>query len=212
MKSVVGPRSSVVGQKLNGRRPTTADQRLFGDPMTRRIALLLLLTATFGCAQNLDYSKSAAAFPNVAAPYLPRHVPPANMSNSARTTQLLRDGKLYLSLNDAIALALENNLDLGIARFNLSIADTDLLRTKAGAQARGVATGLVQGTPGGGVGGIGASSAGGGAGGTAAGAGGAGSGASGQVLSTLGAGSQVDSFDPTLVSTMRIEHGTFPVA
>ena len=45
----------------------------------------------------------------------------------------MHDGKLYLSLNDAIALALENNLDIAIARYNLNIADTDMLRAKAGA-------------------------------------------------------------------------------
>ena len=54
------------------------------------------------------------------------------------STSLMHDGKLYLSLNDAIALALENNLDIAIARYNLNIADTDVLRAKAGAQILGV--------------------------------------------------------------------------
>ena len=57
---------------------------------------------------------------------------------------------------DAIALALENNLDIAIARYNLNIADTDVQRAKAGAQILGVNLGVVQNTPGGGVGGIGA--------------------------------------------------------
>src|SRR5579884_2169596 len=162
--------------------------------------------------EKLDYSKSAPAFPNLIAPYMPRHVPPPVMTNSQRTMDLVRDGKLYLSLDDAVALALENNLDLGIARYNLLIADTDLLRTKAGSSPRGVATGLVQGTAGGGVGGIGAGAAGGGAGGTNAGSGGAGAGAGGQVLSTLGAGSAVDSFDPVLNSQLNVEHSVFPLA
>ena len=90
-----------------------------------------------------------------------------------RLDSLMRDGKLYLSLRDAIDLALENNLDLVIARYNLPIAQMDILRTQAGGQVRGVNTGVVQGTPGGG---LGASGAGGGAGGTTGGAGGAGSG------------------------------------
>ena len=99
---------------------------------------------------------------------------------SHRLQQLIRDGKLYISLQDAIDLALENNLDLAIARYNLPIADTDILRTKAGGFFRGVNTGVVQGTPGGGVGGFGTGApSGGGAGGTAVGAGGAGAGASG---------------------------------
>jgi len=159
-----------------------------------------------------DYRKPAGYFPNLAAPYMPRHVPPANMTNTPRIDQLLKDGKLMLSLDDAIALALENNLDIGIARYNLSIADTDILRTKAGASFRGVASGLVQGTPGGGVGGIGAAAGGGGAGGTSAGAGGAGSGAGGIVSSTLGAGTQVDSFDPFVSGNMRIEHAASPLS
>ena len=71
----------------------------------------------------------------------------------------MRDGKLYLSLNDAIALALENNLDIAIARYNLNIADTDVLRAKAGASILGTPIGVVQNTPGGGVGGIGATRA-----------------------------------------------------
>ena len=44
----------------------------------------------------------------------------------------MHDGKLYLSLDDAIALALENNLDIAIARYNLNIADTDILRAQCG--------------------------------------------------------------------------------
>ena len=71
------------------------------------------------------------------------------------SNNIIRDGQLYLSLKDAIDLALENNLDLAIARYNLPIANTDILRTQAGGFFRGVNTGVVQGTPGGGVGGFG---------------------------------------------------------
>ena len=63
---------------------------------------------------------------------------------------------------------MENNLDIAIARYNLPIADTDVLRTKAGGIFRGVNTGVVQGTPGGGIGGLGSGAPGGGAGGTTA--------------------------------------------
>ena len=56
----------------------------------------------------------------------------------------MQNGKLMLSMNDAIALALENNLDIAISRYNLNIADTDVLRTKAGATLLGVNTGVVQ--------------------------------------------------------------------
>ena len=105
-----------------------------------------------------------------------------------------------LSLKDAIRLALENNLDIAIARYNLPIADMDILRTKAGGVFRGVNTGVVQGTPGGGVGGFGTGAPGAGAGGTTAGAGGAGAGASGLVQSTLGVGTAVPSYDPAIIA------------
>ena len=133
-------------------------------------------------------------------------VPPPSMANSARLSSLVRDGKIYLSLRDAIDLALENNLDMVIARYNLPIAQTDIQRTKAGGQVRGVNTGVVSGTPGGGGGGIGVSGSGAGAGGTTSGAGGAGAGASGIVSSTLGTGTTVSNYDPNLFVSANIDH------
>jgi outer membrane protein TolC len=152
--------------------------------------------------------------PNLAMPhsrnpldaYAPSTVAKPDLSNSKRLNQLIRDGRLYISLQDAIDLALENNLDLAIARYNLPIADTDILRTKAGGFFRGVNTGIVQGTPGGGVGGFGAGAPGAGAGGTTGGAGGAGAGAAGLVQSTLGIGTNVSSYDPLLTGTTSLEH------
>ena len=144
--------------------------------------------------------------------YTPDSVPEPALSNSPRLEQLVRDGKLYLSLKDAIDLALEDNLDLAIARYNLPIANTDILRTKAGGFFRGVNTGVVQGTPGGGVGGFGTGAPGAGAGGTTGGAGGAGAGASGLVQSTLGAGTAVQSYDPAILSSIGAQHQTTPLA
>src|ERR1700719_507125 len=132
-----------------------------------------------------DYSKPRSAFPNLLQPYMPRPLAEVNLSNSARIDSLLQDGKIYLSIDDAIALALENNLDLEIARYNLNIADADILRAKSGANILGINTGIVQNTPGGGVGGLGGT-VGSGTGGTTVAAGGAGSGTSGLVSSTLG--------------------------
>jgi outer membrane protein TolC len=144
--------------------------------------------------------------------YAPDTVPEPVLSNSPRLDRLIRDGKLYLSLKDAIELALEDNLDLAIARYNLPIANTDILRTEAGGFFRGVNTGVVQGTPGGGVGGFGTGAPGAGAGGTTGGAGGAGAGASGLVQSTLGTGTTVSSYDPLLNLNGGVEHLTSPEA
>ena len=63
-----------------------------------------------------------------------------------RLTDLVKDGKIYLSLSDAIALAIENNYDIAIARYDLDIADTDILRTKTGAAPLGVPTAIVSNT------------------------------------------------------------------
>ncbi len=139
-------------------------------------------------------------------------VPQPNLANSSRIDSLVKDGVLELSLKDAIALALENNLDIAIARYNIPIAAADVLRTQAGGSFRGVNTGVVQNTPGGGVGGFGSGSSGAGAGGTSGGAGGAGSGASGLVSSTLGAGTNVSSYDPAISGTFNIEHYAEPLS
>jgi outer membrane protein TolC len=157
---------------------------------------------------NFDMPKSH----NPLHAYSPESVPEPNLTNSPDLDQLVRDGKLYLSLKDAIQLALENNLDLAIARYNLPIANTDILRTQAGGFFRGVNTGVVQGTPGGGVGGFGTGAPGAGAGGTTGGAGGAGAGASGLVQSTLGTGTPVSSYDPAINLNGGVEHQTSPVA
>jgi outer membrane protein TolC len=153
---------------------------------------------------SVDYSKPRSQFPNVIAPYKPGYVPPPNLNNTDRIQQLMRDGKIMLSMNDAVALALENNLDLVLARYNLNIADTDVLRAEAGANILGVNTGIVQNTPGGGVGGL-SGTVGSGAGGTSVAAGGVGTGTNGLVSSTLGIGSPITSFDPVINSTLQMD-------
>ena len=153
----------------------------------------------------LTYSKPVSHFPNPVGPYTPRHLAEPNFANTARVDQLLHDGKLYLSLNDAIALALENNLDIAISRYNLNIADTDILRAKAGAGILGTPLGVVLNTPGAGIGGIGAQS-GAATGGTTLGAGGIGAGTNGLVSSTLGFGPNITSFDPILTGTLQEDH------
>ncbi|MGD0793141.1 MAG: TolC family protein [Terriglobales bacterium] len=151
-----------------------------------------------------EYAKPQSPFPNPLGPYTARHVAPPNLANTPRIDQFMHDGKLYISMNDAVALALENNLDIAIARYNLNIADTDIWRAKAGSSILGVNSGVVQNTPGGGVGGLG-SQVGSGPGGTSVAAGGAGAGAGGLVGSTLGSGPLITSFDPILTGTLQLD-------
>ena len=150
-----------------------------------------------------DYTQPKSHFKNPLAPYTAINVPLPKLTNSERLATLLRDGKIYLSLSDAVTLALENNFDIAIARINLDIADTDILRTKSGATLRGVSTGLVTGT----LGGTSPTVAGGGGpGGTATATGGGGTGASGLVLSSNGGGPLPYSFDPLLTGTLQYEN------
>jgi len=151
-----------------------------------------------------DYSKPRSQFPNLTAPYMPENIAPPNLRNTPRIDQLMHDGKLMLSINDAVALALENNLDIVLARYNLNIADTDILRAKSGANVLGVNTGIVQNTPGGGVGGL-SGTVGSGTGGTSVAAGGVGTGTNGLVSSTLGIGAPITSFDPVVTSTLQMD-------
>jgi outer membrane protein TolC len=174
--------------------------------------VLVAVTATASAQTNSPVRFDMPVSHNLLRAYSADHVAPPDLTNSPLLEQLIRDGKLYLSLKDAIRLALENNLDLAIARYNLPIANMDILRTRAGGSFRGVNAGVVQGTPGGGVGGFGTGAPGAGAGGTTGGAGGAGAGASGLVQSTLGAGTAVASYDPSITGSVGAEHQTTPLA
>jgi outer membrane protein len=151
-----------------------------------------------------DYAKPRPAFPEFWKSYEPQEVPQPNLANTPRIDSLMHDGKIYLSIDDAVALTLENNLDIYIARYNLNIADTDYLRAKAGASILGVNAGVVQNTPGGGVGGLGGT-VGSGTGGTTVAPSGVATGTNGLVTSTLGIGSTITSFDPVFSSTLQLD-------
>jgi outer membrane protein len=157
---------------------------------------------------NRDFSKPAGRLlGDWTKMYRPTTIPKANFANSVRLDNLLKDGKIYLSLSDAIALAIENNYDIAIARYDLDIADTDILRTRAGALPLGAPSGLVSGTLGGSVSIL---STGGGPGGTTVGSGGAGSGVSGLTLTTAGAGPLPEPLDPNVTGTIQFEHARQP--
>jgi outer membrane protein TolC len=156
-----------------------------------------------------DYTRAHGIFPNPIRLYTPTNYPAPRLGNTPRLDDLLRDGKIYLSLSDAVTLALENNYDIAIARINLDIADTDLLRAKSGSSLRGVSTGVVANTLGGSSSTI---TGGGGPGGTSSGSGGGGAGASGLVLSTNGGGPTPENMDPYLTSNLEYEAAVQPQA
>src|SRR5216684_715760 len=110
-------------------------------------ALLWLFAPGFASAQGPreavndrtpQIRPSDGFFSRLVTPYKAREVSPVNLQNSQRIFDLMRAGQLYLSLDDAIALALENNLDIELERFLPAIADTDLLRAHGGGLLRGM--------------------------------------------------------------------------
>src|SRR5690348_12377295 len=92
--------------------------------------------ASLGLAQH-DFSRGPRAFPDLFNPYRSIHVEGPVLTNSPRIEQFIHDGKLTLSLQDAIELALENSLDIAVQRYYPWTADTDILKTSAGSFGRG---------------------------------------------------------------------------
>jgi outer membrane protein len=131
----------------------------------------------------------------------------ADFANPVRLSDLVKNGKIYLSLSDALALAIQDNYDIAIARYDLDIADTDILRTHNGSTPLGAPSGLVTNTLGGSVSTL---TTGGGPGGTSVGSGGAGSGAEGLTLTTAGAGPAPENLEPTVGATVQFERAFQP--
>jgi outer membrane protein len=150
-----------------------------------------------------DFSKPRGYFPNLIAPYTPTTVQAPSFLNSARLDTLIKDGKLYLSLSDAVLLALQNNYDIAIQRLDLDIADTDLLRTKAGQLPQGTPTSLVTNTLGGGGSAV---TSGGGPGGSSV----AGTGVGGIAVSSSGAGPTPENLDPYVTGTIQLQRQKTP--
>jgi outer membrane protein TolC len=171
-------------------------------------ATIAFSSLTFGqtaplFAQNAQQQGFHVDFPHLHDPfktYTPVNVPKPDLNNSVRLDQCIHDGKLYLSVDDAIDLALENNLDIAVSRYDLPIANMDVLRTAAGQFTLGV-PGPVQNT----LGGASASSA-----VSSVNVSGAAGGNGGLVQTTEGLGIQVPSFDPLLQATVSTQHNTTP--
>jgi outer membrane protein len=100
----------------------------------------VLLTALTAFGQQSVSVDPSHWYSPVTHPYAPKNVPPVNLANTGRIESLLRDGKLYLSLQDAISLALENNIDIEVERYLFPLAQADLLRAQSGASTQGIPT------------------------------------------------------------------------
>ena len=150
------------------------------------------------------YEGSGGIFSGMKGRYLPRPSPPVDYANSARLDKLMRAGRIYLSLQDAIALALENNLDIEFARYGPRVADTDVQRASAGQLLRNLGGTNIRSGPRsatGALAGVSGVSAGGGTGGTS----------QGGILSGVSvqlAGSAIPNLDPQAFFQGQFGHST----
>lgn len=116
------------------------------DIVRKFVALGLCVT----CAGPLTWAQDQSIAPQkpqhniFIRPYLATTIPPARLGNSARLRSLVRAGKLYLTVQDAIALAIENNIDIEVNRYNPLIDIWNVKRAEAGGPLPGVPSGVSQ--------------------------------------------------------------------
>ncbi len=122
---VLGPVAPAYGQEQAQNQSSSQSQGTTSQPIS--------LTT------GRDFSKGPSQQRNFFSPYFPMGVAEPALTNSPRVGQLIQDGKMSLTLEDAISLALENNMDITVQRYNPWIASTDILRTMGGGAGRGLA-------------------------------------------------------------------------
>src|SRR5581483_7237363 len=126
-------------------------------------------------------------------PYRARSVPAVNLNNSSRLESLIRGGNLYLSAQDVVALAIENNIDIEVQRYGPLLAQEVLRRARAGGALRSVGVGVAPGPQSVSLQGVNV-----GNGGISAGSAGSGVSSGGGIVTQLGPA--IPSFDPTFTT------------
>ncbi|MCU1318431.1 MAG: hypothetical protein JWN63_3753 [Candidatus Acidoferrum typicum] len=90
-----------------------------------------IVPVALGSAKH-NYTRGPKFFPSLLAPYSPISIEAPGLTNSPRIDQLIHDGKLELSMQEAVELALENSMDIVVQRYNPWFADTSILKAEAG--------------------------------------------------------------------------------
>ena len=173
-----------------------------------RVSVLLLfiplLLASSGRAQNavrIEPAKGGLGW--LTHPYQPRSVPPINLTNSSRLESLVRGGNLYLSAQDVVALAIENNIDVEVQRYGPLLAREVLRRAQAGGALRSVGVGVAAGPQSVSLQGVSVN-----AGGAAVTTAGAGVSSGGGIVTQLGPG--IPGLDPTVSAFANFQHLSIP--
>jgi outer membrane protein len=108
------------------------------------IGLCYTCSISFAVAQESAIEPVRPSAPFILRPYEAAEIPPIRLANSGRLRDLVRAGRLYLTVQDAIALALENNIDIEVARYNPILSEWRLERAQAGGALPGVPSGASQ--------------------------------------------------------------------
>src|SRR6202795_580685 len=94
-------------------------------------------------SSKFQFTRAPKGFPNLIAPYKPITISEIGVTNTPKIEQMIHDGKLELSLQDAVELALANNMDIVVARYTPWLADTDILASESGGSGRGTPGGAI---------------------------------------------------------------------
>ena len=171
---------------------------------TLGIFLLYLLYAVCTFAQDeIRVEPATGPLGWLINPYRPRSVPPIRVTNSPRLDSLIRAGNLYLTAQDVVALAIENNIDVEVQRYGPLLAQEVLRRAEAGGALRSVGLPVAPGPQSVSLQGVSLNPTG-GAGITS----GAGVSSGGGIVTQLGP--LIPSFDPSLSGFMNFQHATIP--
>jgi outer membrane protein TolC len=161
----------------------------------------LLIAGSAGAQSDIRIEPAKGGLGWLTHPYQTRSVAPINLANSPRFGSLLRAGNLYLSAQDVVALAIENNIDVQVQRYGPLLAREVLKRAKAGGVLRSVGVGVAQGPQSVSLQGVSLNSSGAAAGSTGVSSGGG-------ILTQLGP--SILSLDPTLSAFVNFAHATYP--
>ena len=129
-------------------RSLTSITMKYSQTFSQLLLVCLLAAGLAGTARaqteiRIDPAKGGWGW--VTHPYQTRDVPPINLANSSRLESLVRAGNLYLSAQDVVALALENNIDIEVQRYGPLLAREVLRRAQGGGALRSVGLGVAQG-------------------------------------------------------------------
>src|SRR5580693_3652560 len=167
--------------------------------------LILALCASLANAQTAIRIDNApiSRFSWLTRPYQARSVPPINLSNTSRIGALVRNGNLYLTSRDVVALALENNIDIEVQRYGPLLAREVLRSAQGGGALRSVGAGVAAGPTSVSLSGVSINTN-----GAPSSSGGSGVSSGGGIVTQLGP--SIPSFDPTISGLVDFVHSTSP--